>query len=404
MRYIQGAFLTGYVTVLVKGNHPEMFFQACINQGISVWDVKKIDDQACQGNIRLKDISFIKKIRRDMKYKLSFIRKKGYPFLFKRFTRKKEAVFALITSILLVLFLSNIIWDVKISGVSTDVEEKINKALIKYDIRPGKWAFSIESPSIIQQNLVKDVPELLWVGVHKKGTTFVLEGVEKVIVDQEESPGPRHLVATKNGVIEKLYVSKGLPQVNVNDYVLAGDVLVSGDIVDSDEDEENDQKKNSDVVAAEAEIRARTWYETSVTVPLEANYELLTGNREKKYFVSLGKVQLPIWGFGQPDYKDMDIERDEHSLYFFKWELPMKIVESTLSEKVYNKTERTKEEAIRAGIVQAKQELQLQLGPQAEIISEKVLHETIENGKVKLNLFITVVEDITREEPITQGD
>src|SRR5699024_12434219 len=114
MRYIQGAFLTGYVTVLVKGNHPEMFFQACINQGISVWDVKKNDNQACQGNMRLKDISFIKKIRRDMKYKLTFIRKKGYTYLFKRFTRNKQSVYALITIILFVLFLYNIILYVKI--------------------------------------------------------------------------------------------------------------------------------------------------------------------------------------------------------------------------------------------------------------------------------------------------
>lgn len=405
MRYIQGTFLTGYVTILVQGQRPEKFFQACINRGISVWDMKKIDEHACEGNIRLQDVSLIKQIRREMKYKISFVRKKGYPFLFRRFTRKKEVVFAFLASILLIIFLSNIIWEVKVIGVSTDIEEKINKALSDYDIHPGKWAFTIEPPSIIQQKLVKDVPELLWVGVQKKGTIFVLEGVEKVIVDKEEDPAPRHLVATKHGVIEKMYVSKGLPQVNVNDYVIAGDVLVSGNMIESYNEEDNGEENNmSEVVAAEGEIIARTWYEVNVTVPLEANYELLTGNRKKKYYVKLGKVELPVWGFGQPEYEQLDIERDEQSLYFFKWKMPIKIVESTLSEKVYNKIERTKDEAIHAGIVQAKQELQLQLGPEAEIISEKVLHETIGNGKVKLNLFITVAEDITRVEPITQGD
>src|SRR5690625_3926195 len=264
MKHIQGAFVTGYVTVLIKGQSPEMFFQACINQGIPVWNVTKTSDHKCEGNVRLRDIKWIKQIRRDMNYKLSFYRKRGYPFLLERFIRKKEAVIAFIASLLLILFLSNILWEVKITGVSTDIEAKINEALKDYDIRPGKWAFSIESPRVIQQKLVKDVPELLWVGVHKKGTTFVLEGVEKVIVEEEEDPGPRHLVATKNGVIDNMYISKGLPKINVNDYVQAGDVLVSGDITDDlEDDDESEEKdrKTSDIVAAEGEVIARTWYE-----------------------------------------------------------------------------------------------------------------------------------------------
>src|SRR5699024_5155650 len=149
---------------------------------------------------------------------------------------------------------------------------------------------------------------------------------------------------------------------------------------------------------------ARTWYKMNVTIPFKASYELLTGRRKQTYDAKLGNIQFPIWGFFNPKYKDMDIEQEEHSLYFFKWKLPLKIVESTFLEKQYNQVNRTKEEAIEDGIKQAKDELKLYLGPKAKIVSEKVLHETTDNGKVKLNLFMVVAEDINRTQSISQGD
>src|SRR5690625_4585608 len=107
MKHIQGAFITGYVTISVKGDMPELFFQACMKHGIPVWNVKKTAKNTCEGNIKLRNITQIKKINRETDYKLTFIRKKGYPFLIKGFTRKKEILIALLMSLLLIIFLSN---------------------------------------------------------------------------------------------------------------------------------------------------------------------------------------------------------------------------------------------------------------------------------------------------------
>ncbi|MEC5422218.1 sporulation protein YqfD [Virgibacillus sp. C22-A2] len=407
MKQIQGAFITGYVTISVKGSNPELFFQKCIHSGLTIWDVKKTADDTCTGNIKLKDIKVIRQIKRNSNYKITFVGKKGYPFTVKLFLRKKQLVVGLIMSILLIIFLSNIIWEVKITGVPKEIEEKISKQLESYGIHPGSWIITLESPNSIQQKLVKDVPELLWVGVHQKGTTFFLEGVEKIIVNKEEVKGPRNLVATKKGIIKTMYVSKGLPKVHVNDFVEPGDVLVSGIINESEEtDEDEDSEsgnKNLELVAAAGEITATTWYEVLVTIPLEASYEHLTGNQEKKHYIRIGSVRAPLWGFGEPDYKNIHSEVVERELNFFKWKLPVKIGETILSEKMYTKVERSREEAINTGIQQAKEDLKLELGQEARILSEKVLHDTIENGKVKLSLYISVEENISEEQPISKS-
>ncbi|MDY0405536.1 sporulation protein YqfD [Virgibacillus sp. 179-BFC.A HS] len=157
---------------------------------------------------------------------------------------KKELVAATLLSGLLILLLSNILWKVEITGVPTDIEKKITKELNNSGIHPGAWTFSMDSPSDIQQNLLKHIPELLWVGVEKMGTTIRLEGVEKIVVKKEPVSGPRDLVATKKGIIKKMYVSKGRPLVYVNDYVEPGEVLVSGNLRENENVDEEKEKNN----------------------------------------------------------------------------------------------------------------------------------------------------------------
>ncbi|RYG74730.1 sporulation protein YqfD [Lentibacillus lipolyticus] len=411
MKHIQGSLLTGYVTVRVEGRYPELFFQKCAEQGIIAWGIQKKSETTCVGNFKLQDISGLRKLKWGTNYKLAFTSRRGLPFLMRRFMKRKEVLLALALSVLLIFCLSNIIWEVKITNVPKDLEEKISKQLDEYGIHRGSWTFTLEPPSEIQQQLMNDIPELLWIGVQQKGTTYVLEGVEKTIVEEEEEEvdGPRNLVASKKGVIEKMYVSKGQPKVRVNDFVKEGDVLVSGKLPNSDEenaDGKEDEKKEEshELTAAEGEVLAKTWYETEVTVPLSASTELLTGEKKTKYHLKISSFELPIWGFGDPDFEKVHRERNEKDLFFFKWKLPVTFVETIVSEKKQQQGKRSKEEAIDIGIRQAKKELLLKLGPDAEITSENVLQQTTENGKVKLILYMVAEENIVRQEPIDQGD
>src|SRR5690625_324539 len=132
MKHIQGMKVTGYVTIMVKGEEPELFFQKLTNQGISAWEIHKINESTCTGNIALNDIKYMKQIRRKTNYKITFIQRKGAPFLIKRYLKKREILLSLLLSIGFILILSNIVWDIQIRGVTKDVEEKIVKQLNSY--------------------------------------------------------------------------------------------------------------------------------------------------------------------------------------------------------------------------------------------------------------------------------
>ncbi|WP_053219129.1 sporulation protein YqfD [Virgibacillus senegalensis] len=408
MKYTQDTFFTGSVTIKVTGHHPELFFDRCTREGITVWNVKKINATQCIGNVRLSDISSIKRLRRQTIYKLSFVSRKGFPFLIQRVLRKKPFMAGLFLSILLVMFLSNIVWDVKVDNVPPEIEAKIIEKLDEYGIRSGALKFTIETPSDIQQRLLDDLPELLWVGVTEKGTTYQLEAVEKSIVEEPEKPGPRNLVAAKKGVIVDMFVAKGLPVVEVNDLVKPGQVLVSGNLngnlADEQEDGEEKQAKQEKLVAAEGKVIAETWYEVETTVPLKANYQTLTGESETKYQIHLGKLKIPIWGFKKVEYEHVYKEITSKPLYFLHWTLPISIVEEQWNEQAPFNEKRSRQTAREEAVKQASKQLHSELGKDAKIDFQKVLHERIESGKVKLTLYFKVEEDITKIQPISQGD
>lgn len=64
--------------------------------------------------------------------------------------------------------------------------------------------------------------------------------------------------------------------------------------------------------------------------------------------------------------------------------------------------EYTKEEAVQEGIKLGKQDVEDKIGENGEVKSEKVLHQTVENGKVKLIILYQVIEDIVQTTPIVR--
>lgn len=400
MKSVQGSFFTGSVTVVVKGEHPELFFQLCMDElGIVVWDIEKKTDDLCKGNMRLRDIKRLRALRRGTSYKIMFEDKRGYPFIWRRWLKRKHIVLATILSFLLIYALSNIIWSIQINGVSSDIEKKIIQTLEDEDIKKGSWMFSIGSSSDIQHTITQEIPELLWVGVEKKGTSFLLEGVEKKQVDKIEHHEPRNLIASKHGVITYMHVSKGQPVVGVNDTVKKGDPLVLGTVERADEEDEE-----KTVVAAEGEVIAETWYEVDVSIPLQQQTEKVTGNHTHKWSLDLSFAEIPIWGWKEPDYDDQFLEEDVQPLYFLQWKTPFSIKKKTTHEQNIDDKELTKEEAIDIGLKQVQKDLKLKLGPDIVIKDDNVLHETVENGKVNVQMLIIVEEDIVETEPLLEGD
>lgn len=404
MKRVQGKHIAGYVTVHVQGEDPELFFQTCANAYIPIWDVKKNSENHCEGKIYIHHVKKVKKMAETTTYHICFSNRKGSVHHLMQLWKQKEVVISILLCATILFLLAHIVWKVEITGVSVDLEKKIDEQLAAYGLYEGAWSYSMAPLDVIQQDILHAVPELLYIGIQKKGTTYYVDGVEKLIV-KEEAPLPkRHLIAAKNGVIQKIFVREGISLVDVYDVVKKGDLLVSGIIRQKEEEEtEEDEGKKEikgKIVAADGEIYANTWYEVTVTSSLHTYHENLSGEKVSAYQLQIGSIRIPIWGFKKETFTETVTEVERKPLYFLKWQLPLQLIEQNIYNKETNVVTRTVEEAKKIAIQHVQEDLQLKLGNEARILKYNVLHETEENGKVKLNLYISVLENIATEKPI----
>jgi len=400
MRQIQGKNIVGYVTIQITGKQPEAFFQDCATMNIPVWDIYKMNTNQCEGKVYFLHVHKVTKLAKNSPYKLVIVNRKGSINYVTRLWKRKEILLSIILCSVVIFFMSNIIWKVNISGISTELEDKLNEHLTTYGLHEGAWIYSLESVDIIQQKILNEVPELLYIGIEKKGTTYHIDAVEKLIVKEEESKPDQHLIAAKNGIVQKMFLKKGVPTVNINDYVVQGDLLVSGTI---EEEKEVDEEKSNEkkIISAEGKVYANTWYEVNVTSSLYHSKEKFSGEQIRKYMLNIGNIQLPIWGFKKIPFAHSFEETETKPLYFIKWELPISIVQRTIYDKEFFSDVKSEEEAKEIAIQQVKNDLQLKLGSDAKILKYYVLHETVDSGKVKLNLYISVLENIAKGKSIS---
>lgn len=388
-------FFLGYVTVKVTGKGLERLVNRLSRRGINIWNLKRIDQHSISFHLSLNKIHPFRRAIRKSDWSVYFIDKHGLPFIMKHLFKNGGFVAGLISFFLLMFLLSNMIWGIEIEGAEPKTEERIWKELDKLGVEIGSLQILTDSPDEIQRILTNNIPAITWVGVKVEGTIFKLQVVEKNQPKQEEVTGPQNLVAAKKAIIVKMYVQDGQPIVSINDYVRKGQKLVSGEI--------GTDKKWS-YIASKGEIIGQTWYNVEVSVPLKKELSVMTGDEKNKYFLQFGTWNLQIWGFGKPDYKSYHEDKTIHPFKFLRWELPIRFKEIRINEVEKATHELTEIEAVQTGIEIAKKDLLSNLGEEAKIIKENILHKEVVNGKVKLKILFTVHEDIAKGQPIIQGD
>src|SRR5699024_11130534 len=171
---------------------------------------------------------------------------------------------------------------------------------------------------LIQQHVLHEMPELMYIGIRKKGTTYHIDAIEKQQEERIEDLPNRHLVASNNGEIESIFVKKGVGKVAVHDIVEKGDLLVYGALEketerEKDKDKNEDDKEQLQKVAAEGEVYANTWYEMDVTSPLTQSDSQFSGAAYERHFIDIIDFVLTVWGFKQP-YAHYIKEEKSHAL------------------------------------------------------------------------------------------
>lgn len=385
------SYLIGYLVIEIEGYYIERYINICRNQGIAIWHLKRQEDIKLIFRARIQDFKELIKIAKKTKCKLKIKSKKGLPFLFQRYKKRKIFLFLLIILAFFIILSSNFVWNVEIQ-----VEDNLEIANIEEDIKNagldiGKLKSKVDTKSIINEIRLKR-DDVAWMGIEIKGTNAIVKLVKAdkkpEIIDDDEYCS---IISDKAGVITKINAQTGTANVKVGDTVNVGDTLINGWM----------EGKYTGIryVHAKGEIEAKVWYTKYKNVSYNTTERSETGNTETKYAIKFNNFKINF-SKGLSKFEIYDtIETESKMKLFSDFYLPVSIVKTTYKEIEEKQKTYSIEEAKNLGIQELEQELNQEIENKEAIVNKNINTYEKEDS---IDIYVTyeVLENIGTNEKI----
>ena len=194
-----------------------------------------------------------------------------------RFLRRRPLLVpSLALGALLVWLCGQMILCVRIENAQENVAE-VRRVLAEAGVRPGrmKAAFSIDA---LRAQLALRLPGLSFVGLRYEGSTLVCDCQGATEGEETDVPGGgEDIVAAQPGIITRIYVSSGTPQVVPGQAVVKGQVLIRG--------VERTQQGQLRAVRAQGQVSARVYARGEAKASLTETTTVETGRTRTRVTV-----------------------------------------------------------------------------------------------------------------------
>lgn len=384
-------YILGYVRITVEGYYIERFINICRNNKIIIWNLKRNKSVQLNLNIGIKDFKEIKKIAKKTKCKVKIIKKKGLPFLFNRYKKRKIFFGFLLLILMLIGISSNFIWNIEIKIENEEQLDNIYEDIISAGLETGKMKNKINTKEIINQIRLKR-NDIAWMGIELKGTNAIVKLVKAEskpdIVDEEDYC---NIVSDKVGVITKINAKNGTLAVNVGDTVKVGTVLINGWM----------EGKYTGIryVHAQGDIEAKVWYTKSTKILYNTTERSETGNIENKYKIKFNNFEINL-SKRVSKFKIYDtIDAEKKFKLFSDFYLPITLIKTTNKEEKEETKNYDFEQAKNLGVQQLEEELNKNITDSNKIVNKNINTYEKEDG---LEVVVTyeVLENIGTNEKI----
>ena len=354
-------FLSGTVRVRVRCAVPERVLNLCAREGLPVWEARCPDPCTLTAVIPAPQLERFKAIAAKCGGEVTHGAARGLPRVRRLAQRRRFVLMLLALVSALVLFSSAFLWEIRVTGNETVPTGEILRALDECGFSCGKCWLWFQSQAL-QSELLYRLPQLEWVSFQIRGSradVIVYEAeTAPEVIDNDE---PVDLVAAHGGVIVRMTVLQGQPEVQRGDYVEPGQTLVSGLV--------SDRLGGVRTAHALGSVRARTDWEITAALPKTALVRTPTGRAKRRYALLFGKNRL---NFGQTSgIPDADCDIMYHEMVCAipgVFRLPVSILCETRQPIIETPRARTAQEA--RGILEQtlRRTLVGRIGPDGEIM------------------------------------
>ena len=191
-------YIFGYLNIELEGYFVEKFINICVSKNIFLWNIKRTKSTIAYTNIGISDFRKISKIAKSTKCKVKIKNKKGLPFIFNKYRKRKIFFVFLLVLTVAIISLSNFIWNIEVRGNINISKEELLENLERQGLKLGKLKSKIDTKEIVS-NMRLQRNDLAWIGIEIKGTNAIVKIVEAdkkpEIIDEDDYC---NIVATKS--------------------------------------------------------------------------------------------------------------------------------------------------------------------------------------------------------------
>ncbi len=359
----------------ISGKNVKYLLNRIIKLDINLLSIDYIDRNSLNILIYKEDYKKLKKLKTI--YKIKIVKKYGITHLKEVLSMNKVLIIITIIGLIFLKILSNLIFDIQVIHEDENIRNIIYSELEKNNIK----LYRFKKKQTILDKIKKDIlnkykDNIEWLEIENIGTSYKVRVKERKISKIEEEKLPRNIIASKNAIIKSIEGAKGVLVKERDNYVKKGDVIISGEIKLNEEIKEK--------VSAEGIVYGEVWHKGIIEYP----YYLKTINNKKisKYltFNLLNKKYLLFNRLN--NYKVLKTKTSIIPIYFSIDELQ----EIEIKEDVS-----TCSEASLKAIAYLKKKEEEKLSDKEKVLDVKILNKECLYDKVRIEVFYTVLENIT---------
>lgn len=381
----------GYVNVFVEGFYIEKVINVCKKNNIELINLDRKSNTIIYTCINVKNFKAFSKIVKKNKCRIKIMKKKGMPFLIKKYRKRKIFFCTLFILCIIIISMSRFVWNIEILCEDDILQEYVLNIIKDEGLDIGKLKKKINLNQIINR-IRLERNEISWVGIKMCGTNVIIEiketDVKPEIVKEDEYC---NIIAKKDAVVERIYAQNGVPKAKQGDVVKEGDILINGMIEGKYTEPRN--------VHSIGEIIGKVWYKERARFYYKQVKKIQTGKKEVKYALKVNNFKINFFKkLSKFEIYDK-IRTDKKLKIFSNFYLPIQFEKNTFYEVKEEEIVYTADEAKEQAIEEARKKLEKKIGNSGDIVNEYINAD--ENGEyIDVEITYEVLESIGTEEKI----
>lgn len=372
----------------IEGNNIERFIKRLKNNNIEILNIKYIKKNKIYIKIYKKDYEALMSIKTI--YKVNLVEYFGLIKLKNNILNNKYLIICILVALIFMNIITNLIFSIDILTNDSKMKNELINELKDLGIKKYSFKKTYEEIQVIKKKILNNHKEdLQWIEIESLGTKYIVKYEPRVITNIDKDYTLRNIVALKDAVITDMDISRGQIVKNVKSYVKAGEVIVSGFI------SLNDNIKNT--VSAQGTVYGETWRNVLITYPYKYYESIKTGTKKNVFVIKFLNKQIELFNFNKYKTKTTkDFIILKNSL------LPIMFMYQTQEETKVKDELLTENQLIEKAINYSKNKIETSLSKGEYVKDYKVLSKQKNDDSITLNIFFSVIEDITDYEEITE--